>query len=137
MQRCQSSLCQAVGWRRGAFLHQPQGAVGSGEGSFSAPEVSEGSCGQGLLHRHHSGGLSQISGWYIVSHFHRVSPVDPSLGDVRLGAWRWNLLRQIHVREFHQQLSLLRFPVWRFLAFCDDFLLLFWACGVPPSSFVL
>ena len=76
----QSSLRQAIGWRLGSSLRQALGAVGSGEGSFSAPEVSEGSCGRGFLCRHNSGGLSQASRWYVVSHFHRVSPADPSLG---------------------------------------------------------
>ena len=43
---------------RGASLHQPQGAVGGGEGSFQAPGNSEGMCGGGIFKQHHGGGVS-------------------------------------------------------------------------------
>ena len=53
-----------------------------------------------------------------------------------LGAWRWGLLRQPHVPKFHQHLSLLRLSAWRFLAFCDDFLLsLGPMVSLPPPCF--
>ena len=53
-----------------------------------------------------------------------------------LVTWRWNLLWQHHVHEFHRQLPLLRLPVWRLLAFCDDFLLSFGPVVLlPPPSF--
>ena len=52
------------------LLHCPQGAVGSGEGSLSAPEVSAGSCVRGFFCLHHSNGISQASGCYIIFLFH-------------------------------------------------------------------
>ena len=50
-------------WSEGEeLLSINHGTVGGGEGSLSAPEGSEGTCGSGFLRQHHSGGVSQASG---------------------------------------------------------------------------
>ena len=67
----------------GCFSPIVHGAVGGGEGSLSAPEVSLGFCVRGFLCLYHSGGLTQAPGWYIVFFFHRVSHAYPSLGRAR------------------------------------------------------
>ena len=66
--------------RQGASLHQPQGAVGGGEGSFQAPERSEGTCGGSVLRQHHSGGLSQAPRRHAASHAQQGGTADSLLG---------------------------------------------------------
>ena len=75
-------LASLVRGRRSS-LHQLQGVVGCGEGSVSAPEVLEGTCGRGVLGQYHSGGLPLSSRGYAVTCVQRGRSADPSLGGVR------------------------------------------------------